>query len=71
MFQVNQAGWDRSLRVIIGALMLAMGWLKLLPEPWDVALALFAFYPLVTGVSGWDPAYVLLGYRTDRSNPGQ
>ena len=61
---VNLALWDRALRIAFGTAMLAVGWLDLVPGLWAVALQLFGWFPLVTGIAGWCPFYVLLGCRT-------
>lgn len=65
MLSANEAAWDRALRLGIGVVMLLVGWLGILPPPWDFALMIFAVYPLITGISGWCPLYVLLGCRTN------
>jgi len=57
----NEAGWDRALRIVLGAAMLGLGWGSVAPEPWDTALEVFGFVPLVTGLAGWCPIYSLLG----------
>lgn len=61
---VNLALWDRALRIAFGTAMLAVGWLDLVPGLWAAALQLFGWFPLVTGIAGWCPFYVLLGCRT-------
>ncbi len=63
MFRTNEAGWDRLIRLVLAALMAWFGLAGELSSPWDLALVVFALYPLVTGVLGWDPVYVLVGYR--------
>jgi hypothetical protein len=55
----NEAGWDRGLRIIGGAgligMALAGSW-----WPWGLIGAV----PLLTGLTGWCPAYSLLGVST-------
>jgi hypothetical protein len=60
----NLAVWDRTLRIALGLAMLAVGWLDLVPGLWAAAFQLFGWFPLVTGIAGWCPGYVLLGCRT-------
>ena len=67
MFPTNQATWDRVLRIVVAVVMLVVGWLGLFEEPWNLALIIFAFYPFVTGASGWCPVYVLLERQTKRT----
>ncbi len=62
MLPTNQAPRDRALRLLLAAAMGFGGLSGRVPSPWELALLLFAFYPLVTGILGWDPLYVLLGY---------
>ena len=71
MFPTNQAVWDRVLRILIGIAMLIVGSLGLFEEPWNLALIIFAFYPFITGASGWCPIYVLLEHRTNRRQPSK
>ena len=68
----NLAVWDRTLRIALGLAMLALGWLELVPGLWAAAFQLFGWFPLVTGIAGWCPGYVLLGCRTraPRIQPG-
>lgn len=65
----NQSYSDRGLRVLLGGAMLALGWLHLVPGLWSVALQLFGWFPLVTGISGWCPFYTLLGWRSREPRP--
>ncbi|MDX1645286.1 MAG: DUF2892 domain-containing protein [Thermoanaerobaculia bacterium] len=66
MLSANEAAWDRALRLAVGAAMLLAGGFGLVPRPWNLALMLFAVYPVITGASGWCPLYVLTGWRTNR-----
>lgn len=58
---VNLGAAERGLRVLTGIVMLAVGWLGMVPGLWSVALQLFGWFPLVTGLAGWCPFYVLVG----------
>ncbi len=64
MERTNEAALDRLLRIVIGALILALGWAGAMPGWWAPACKLFGLYPLITGVLGWDPVYALVGFRT-------
>jgi len=68
----NLAAWDRVLRIALGGLMLAAGWSGLVTGVWGVALEMFAWVPLATGIVGWCPVYAMLGFSTHRrsSPPG-
>ncbi len=56
---VNEAGWDRGVRLVVGAGLLAAA-LAGPAWPWGLLGAV----PLLTGVSGWCPLYTLLGIST-------
>lgn len=64
--KLNEATWDRFARVLVGLAMLALGWSDLATEGLALALRVFAFFPLATGILGWDPFYALLGISTRR-----
>ena len=69
MLPTNQTRWDRLLRLLLAVAMGLGGVSGQVPSPWELALILFAFYPLVTGILGWDPLYVLLGYGGTSKSP--
>jgi hypothetical protein len=60
----NLAAWDRAVRVAVGSLMLIAGWAGWVPGVWDVALLIFGWVPLATGLIGWCPVYAMLGFST-------
>jgi hypothetical protein len=63
----NQSNLDRALRIALGLAMLGAGFAGLVPGIGGIALCIFGWYPLVTGLLGWSPVYTLLGIRTLRS----
>jgi hypothetical protein len=67
---VNVATGDRVFRVVLGVAMLAAGWGGWVPGVWGVALEIFGWVPLVTGLLGWCPFYALLGIRTTKDGRG-
>lgn len=62
----NISNLDRLVRILLGAFMLAAGWSGFVPGVWGIALKVFGWVPLVTGLIGWCPVYALLGIRTRR-----
>lgn len=58
------------MRLLLAAVMALWGVWGSVEHPWELALVVFSLYPLVTGISGWDPIYVLLGYRGTKNRPG-
>jgi hypothetical protein len=64
MIQVNEAGWDRIARIVLGIVLLALGWGGVVAGFWGTALQWLGFVPLLTGLLGWCPLYALLRFRT-------
>jgi Inner membrane protein YgaP-like, transmembrane domain len=62
----NESNPDRAVRVALGVLMLAAGWTGLADGLWKIALEVFGWVPLATGLIGWCPIYALLGLSTRR-----
>ena len=63
---INEAGWDRVLRVIGGGILLYLGWAGVVTGTLGTVLKFFGFVPLVTGLVGWCPAYTLFRIRTNK-----
>lgn len=61
---VNEAGWDRIIRVVLGVLLLALGWGGLVDGTVGTVLKYFGFVPLATGLAGWCPLYAIFRFRT-------
>lgn len=69
MRYANLSALDRSIRIAVGLLMLAAGWAGLATDVWRIALQVFGWVPLVTGLIGWCPVYALLGLSTRKHPP--
>ena len=61
---INEAGWDRILRVVLGAVLLYVGF-GVIDGGLGIFLGILGFVPLVTGLVGWCPAYALFRFRTN------
>jgi len=68
MSMINEAGWDRILRVVVGAAILALGWGGFVGGGWGLFLKIFGFLPLVTGLVGFCPAYALFKFATKKAD---
>ena len=66
MEYTNEAAWDRALRVVLGLIMIYLGWFVLGDGLIGAAFKIFGFVPLITGVIGWCPFYTLFGLDTKR-----
>ena len=64
MFQVNEAGWDRIVRIVLGLAMLVLGWGGFVGGTFGVILQWLGFVPLLTGLIGWCPLYSLFHIQT-------
>ena len=53
----NEAGWDRIARMILGAVVLYLGWSGTVEGGLGDFLKVFGFVPLLTGAVGWCPIY--------------
>ena len=62
----NLSGAERVLRVLVGAAMLAAAWFGAVTGIDGVALQVFGWVPLITGIAGWCPFYAVLGCSSRR-----
>ena len=62
----NESGVDRSIRVVLGIAVLALGWSGVVPGGWGVFLKIIGFVPLLTGAIGFCPLYALAKIRTNK-----
>lgn len=65
---VNEAGWDRAVRVVVGVVLIVLG-LVVVDGGLGIVLAVIGLVPLLTGLVGWCPLYSVFGFRTDH-RPG-
>jgi hypothetical protein len=63
---VNEAMWDRVVRVILGVVLLALGWGGVVTGALGWVFKILGFVPLLTGLVGYCPLYSLFKVRTNR-----
>lgn len=63
--KMNQSKLDRIIRVVLGIVILALGWGGIVSGGWGLFLKIFGFIPLVTGLVGWCPIYALFKFKTN------
>jgi hypothetical protein len=63
---VNEAGWDRVARTVLGVVLLIVGF-GVMGGTGGLILGIVAFVPLLTGLFGYCPLYSVLGFRTNKS----
>ncbi len=61
---MNEAAWDRIARIVLGLVMLGIGFGGVIPGGWRIAVGLLGFVPLLTGIVGICPLYFILKIRT-------
>lgn len=62
---MNEAGWDRIARVILGVTMLVLGWGGVVDGVVGTVFMFLGFVPLITGIVGWCPLYSIFRFRTN------
>ncbi len=63
---MNEASWDRIARVVIGALLIYVGFSGTVEGGLGTFLGVFGFIPFITGLVGWCPLYAIFRFRTNR-----
>ncbi len=64
MSYINEANWDRVVRVALGLVLLYLGWGGVAAGSLGIALKIIGFVPLLTGLVGWCPLYALFKFNT-------
>lgn len=67
MKYINEASWDRIARVVLGAVLLYLGWADVVTGGLGTFLKIIGFVPLLTGLVGWCPLYAAFRFRTKRA----
>lgn len=64
---VNEAGWDRIARVVLGVVLLVVGF-GVLGGTGGTVLGVVGLIPLLTGLVGYCPLYSVFHLRTNRQD---
>ena len=67
---MNEANWDRALRIVLGFALLYLGWTGTVGGTLGWIFKIGGFVPLVTGIVGWCALYAVLGITTCQRAPG-
>ena len=67
MKYINQAGWDRIVRIVLGIVLLIMTFTGTVTGILGTILMIVGFIALLTGIVGVCPAYMLLKFRTNKN----
>jgi hypothetical protein len=65
--QVNEAVWDRVIRVVAGLVLLYLGWGGVVAGTLGTVFKWLGFLPLLTGIIGYCPAYTLFKFNTKKA----
>jgi hypothetical protein len=68
MGYMNEAGWDRILRVLAGIVLIYLGLGGVVVGGLGVILVIIGFMLLITGLVGWCPLYTLFRIRTNKAS---
>ena len=63
---INEAGWDRVVRIVLGVVLLVLGWGGFVTGGLGLFFKIIGFVPLITGVVGFCPIYWLTKIKTNR-----
>lgn len=68
----NEGTADRTIRIIVGITLLALGWGGVVDGTLGTVLKLLGFVPLLTGLVGWCPLYAIgrFSTRSDKETVG-
>ena len=63
---INESSIDRILRVVVGIVLLALGWGGVVTGGLGLAFKIIGFIPLLTGLVGFCPLYALFKVKTNK-----
>jgi len=64
MMKTNEHNVDRILRLVLGIVMLVLGWGGFVTGVPGVILQWLGLVPVLTAVVGWCPLYAIFGFST-------
>ncbi len=65
--KMNESGLDRVVRVVLGIVILMLGWGGVVTGGWGTFFKVIGFLPLLTGLIGFCPAYALFRFSTRKA----
>lgn len=67
MKYVNEAGWDRVVRIILGIALVVLNLTGVISGVFGTVMLVVGIIALLTGIIGVCPAYMLLKFRTNKA----
>ncbi len=65
--KANEASWDRIVRVVLGAVLLFLGFGSTISGALGVIVGIVGVVLVVTGLVGFCPLYALLKFNTNKT----
>ena len=65
--KVNQANWERIARVVLGIVLLYIGFGGVVTGTLGTVIGIVGLIPLLTGLIGWCPIYAALNTGTKKA----
>lgn len=65
--KVNESNIDRIIRVVLGIILLALGWTGMVTGTLGVIFKWLGFIPLLTGLIGFCPIYAIFKFGTKKA----
>ncbi len=62
MSYVNEANLDRAIRILLGIVLLVLGWAGVVTGGAGLFFKVIGFVPLITGLVGWCPLYAVFRF---------
>lgn len=63
--KINESKTDRIIRVVLGVLLLVLGWGGIVSGTLGLIFKIVGFLPLITGLVGFCPIYALFKIKTN------
>ncbi|NUM47641.1 MAG: DUF2892 domain-containing protein [Anaerolineales bacterium] len=63
---LNESMADRIFRIVLGIVLLYLGFAGVVTGGLGLAFKIIGFLPLVTGLVGWCPAYTMFKFSTKK-----
>ncbi|MBP9040785.1 MAG: DUF2892 domain-containing protein [Anaerolineaceae bacterium] len=65
--KINESKADRIIRIVLGVVLLVLGWGGFVTGTLGLIFKILGFVPLLTGIVGYCPLYSLFKFSTKKS----
>ncbi len=63
--KINESKFDRIIRIVLGVILLVLGWGGFVTGTLGLIFKILGFIPLITGIVGFCPLYALFKMKTN------